>query len=1011
MSAMRPVFLLGLALAWLTGCFDPGVLCGTGRCPTGTVCDVAHARCIYEEQRTTCQGIADGTECEIAGQRVGVCRDEVCLRSFCGDGIIVAPEECDGAELAGKVCTDVDSGFHGPGTLRCSDACELDTSLCGDRCGDGIVQGPDEECDDADLAGQTCETVGRYGGVLHCTERCQFDVTQCGGFCGDGVRNAGEVCDGGDVNPLSCTTEGFYGGVLACNSTCDAVDVTGCVGECGDDEQNGPEICDGDDMGSLRCETYGWYGGELHCKDNCVSVDTSACAYFCGDGVVNGTEICDGFDQAGQTCIASGAEGGALGCNSYCQPTRDRCLWSEVREVPFPPLRSIASIWGSGPDDVWAVGGGSAFAHFDGSSWQKVDPPLGLLISYFDVWGVGTRQVWAAGTVGTIVYSDGAAWSRLASGTTATITNLWASAPDDVWVIAAGGVRKWNGQAWTQLSTSGTRDLWGTAPDDVWVLGTNGWIQHWGPTGWTSYDLAMATPEAIWGTARDDVWVAGAGGALEHFDGVRWTPVVLPIPTRQALKFGWSLGRDDVWVAGDRGDLLRWDGVAWTNHGGVAPYNVAAAFGVGASQVWIYTQSPGTMQRFDGPGFERTVVPGRENLNQVWSNRPDDAWVVGDGGALYHWDGKAWTRGIAPRAQALNDVWASGPTDAWAVGAGGLVLHYDGMSWRTADIGATGPLVGVWGRGRDAVWIIGTSSEVFAYDGATWARVPGSAAWGTLVEIGGNAAGDVYVGQGSGSVFHLPPGERTAWRRLESGIPGGLTDVWTSAPNDLYALASGRTRHFDGAVWTDVAPPWPTDIWGTTPDDAWTGALGGRGLHYDGASWSPVELGAGADTFRFGGSGPGDVWAVGDGGIVLHMAHEMPKRRGGLCDEPITLYCNSFARGSTEGGPRRFDSYTCGTRSAVGREASYLLDGSVTGKVTVRVEPHGGDVDLIALGADAATGGCSASSCLEASQRDGAVVEQVDFTAEQGKRLYFVVDSAAPSDGVAYTISVICEKQ
>ena len=57
----------------------------------------------------------------------------------CGDAMIEGTEECDGAELGGLACPDVDPMFTG-GTLACDGACAFDTSGC------SVAPNPIVEC-------------------------------------------------------------------------------------------------------------------------------------------------------------------------------------------------------------------------------------------------------------------------------------------------------------------------------------------------------------------------------------------------------------------------------------------------------------------------------------------------------------------------------------------------------------------------------------------------------------------------------------------------------------------------------------------------------------------------------------------------------------------------------------------------------------------------------------------------------------------------------------------------
>jgi len=116
----------------------------------------------------------------------------------CGDGAICPPEECDPPASRG-------------GTASCSDACRVAV------CGNGIVDRPQEECDDGT---STCRSAGPSNGKECGTcagkQACDADGGTCGpgnsdtrpgacrtnckkAFCGDGV------VDDGTTTPSSLT--------------------------------------------------------------------------------------------------------------------------------------------------------------------------------------------------------------------------------------------------------------------------------------------------------------------------------------------------------------------------------------------------------------------------------------------------------------------------------------------------------------------------------------------------------------------------------------------------------------------------------------------------------------------------------------------------------------------------------------------------------------------------------------------------------------------------------------
>ncbi len=160
----------------------------------------------------------------------------------CGDGMVEGSEQCDGANLGGQSCTGL--GFLG-GSLSCASTCTFDTVSCtGSTCGDAMITG-NEKCDCGSIAsgctvseldGKGCGDLQApngqpySGGSLSCNSpaTCTFDASACL-YCGDGQVSGSEDCDGADLQGETCSSQGFVGGgVLACSSSC-GYDTSGCL--------------------------------------------------------------------------------------------------------------------------------------------------------------------------------------------------------------------------------------------------------------------------------------------------------------------------------------------------------------------------------------------------------------------------------------------------------------------------------------------------------------------------------------------------------------------------------------------------------------------------------------------------------------------------------------------------------------------------------------------------------------------------------------------------------------
>lgn len=318
--------------------------------------------------------------------------------------------------------------------------------------------------------------------------------------------------------------------------------------------------------------------------------------------------------------------------------------WYSVK-TNHPAGLGLAAVWGSGPNDVWAVGAAGSVIHWNGSEWQS--SPIETAMSLQAIYGTGPNDVWTVATANTIYHSTGftnggAGWS--------SVTPIW----DPPYGASAG----------TLLT------IWGTGPSDIWMIGKNRIVEYWpvastqagwrtvdvdGTIGWTSMSsFDNHTIQSMWGSGPGDIWVVGSRGATNlsfaaHTNGVAagtdgmpiWTEV--DTQTFYPLNALWGSGSKDVWAVGNGGTLRHFDGTA---------------------TVWSVVESPTT-----------------ENLHGVWGSGSNDVWAVGDNGTFLHYDGTTWraSSGSFPsgKKKSLYGIWGSGSSDVWAVGDG-VVMHYAG---------------------------------------------------------------------------------------------------------------------------------------------------------------------------------------------------------------------------------------------------------------------------------------------------------------------------------------------
>ena len=130
----------------------------------------------------------------------------------CHDGVadLANGEECDGEDFAGQTCESLN---RGGGVLRCLGNCRLQY-LCEGKCGNGLRE-ESEACEDGNLepgdgCGPSCEVeTGWECWPYH-------EISRCGVDCGDGLAFGDEECDQDDLRGETCESLGFSGGVLDC---------------------------------------------------------------------------------------------------------------------------------------------------------------------------------------------------------------------------------------------------------------------------------------------------------------------------------------------------------------------------------------------------------------------------------------------------------------------------------------------------------------------------------------------------------------------------------------------------------------------------------------------------------------------------------------------------------------------------------------------------------------------------------------------------------------------------
>lgn len=162
-------------------------------------------------------------------------------------------------------------------------------------------------------------------------------------------------------------------------------------------------------------------------------------------------------------------------------------LWQDLSNGLDAELNGV---WGTGSDNVFAVGGRmvtwklyySVIMHYDGTSWKEMDyNGTGRLHA---VWGASEHEVFAVGSSGTVLFYNGSNWGRLNPGVDTTLVGVWGRSATDVFVVEheTGKVLHYDGHDWKSEKICGgyceLEGIWGAPDGELFIVGTK-WFDYY----------------------------------------------------------------------------------------------------------------------------------------------------------------------------------------------------------------------------------------------------------------------------------------------------------------------------------------------------------------------------------------------------------------------------------------------------------------------------------------------------------------------------------------------------
>lgn len=264
------------------------------------------------------------------------------------------------------------------------------------------------------------------------------------------------------------------------------------------------------------------------------------------------------------------------------------------------------------------------------------------------------------------------------------------------------------------------------------------------------------------------------------------------------------------------------------------------------------------------------------------------ARLSGLGVGVWHAERAAADLSGSSGGDTLTTVWGAGPLDVWVAGYynpdNGIIFHRDMTgTWMIAGTPTVAKLYGLWGTSATDVFAVGgdigaTHASVLHSTGAAFTDLfsyPQSQANG----IFGFSSTNLYLAWSSGTapaphagIWHSSDGKTFSAQNGSAGAgvpPDGMTAVWGSAPNDVYAAGSGIFHSVGDGAWFSQSTMTASAITGSSATDLYAVGPAGTILHSKGdGAWAP-QTATGGDFYGVWQSGPNDIWVVGVNGTIL----------------------------------------------------------------------------------------------------------------------------------------------
>lgn len=209
----------------------------------------------------------------------------------------------------------------------------------------------------------------------------------------------------------------------------------------------------------------------------------------------------------------------------------ERVLFKNSQGQSF--LAPMKSIFAFNVNDIWI--GLDQMIYWNGSTYESIELPDAVFQSWINkIWGSSSNDLYAVGNNGNLAHYNGTSWTKIESGTTSTINDAWGVFDNGTATIYCAASSFFEPQLDKKILkiTNGKVDsvswkvsrliysCWTINNTNIYVCGSGVYNNKSGQ--WYQENLPAVSMNMIRGNALNDIFLIGDFGFAAHFNGASW---------------------------------------------------------------------------------------------------------------------------------------------------------------------------------------------------------------------------------------------------------------------------------------------------------------------------------------------------------------------------------------------------------------------------------------------------------------------------------------------------------